>query len=283
MNGNISYVPEDVANKVTSLSGASTDTQYPSAKLTYDQLATKQPLDADLTTIAGLTATTNNFIQSKSSAWASRTPAQVTADLSAMVGDSGSGGTKGLVPAPASGDAAAGKFLKADGTWATTGAGGGTVTSVTSANSDATVETTTTTPVITIVSAPILSTARTIGGVSFNGSSNIVPQTIQSVNEATDTTCFPLFISASGTQSLQPLNNAGFTYNSNTNALTATTFIGALTGNASTATTATTATGTNALYSATTTVNVNSATAPSSGQVLTATSSTAATWQTPST
>lgn len=41
-----------------------------------------------------------------------------TALLSAVVGDSGSGGTKGLVPAPAAGDAAAGKFLKADGTFA---------------------------------------------------------------------------------------------------------------------------------------------------------------------
>lgn len=38
---------------------------------------------------------------------------------------------------------------------------------------------------------------------------------------------------------------------------------------------------TNALKSATTTVDVSAATAPSSGQVLTATSSTAATWQTP--
>jgi hypothetical protein len=35
-----------------------------------------------------------------------------------MVGDSGSGGWSGNVPAPAAGDAAAGKFLKADGTWA---------------------------------------------------------------------------------------------------------------------------------------------------------------------
>lgn len=43
--------------------------------------ATGQPLDSDLTTIAGLTATTDNFIQSKSSAWASRTVAQVAADL----------------------------------------------------------------------------------------------------------------------------------------------------------------------------------------------------------
>lgn len=76
-----------------------------------------QAYDADLTTIAGLTATSNNIIQSVSSAWASRTPTQVTATLDAMVGDSGSGGTKGLVPAPSAGDAAAGKYLKADGTW----------------------------------------------------------------------------------------------------------------------------------------------------------------------
>lgn len=81
--------------------------------------------------------------------------------------------------------------------------------------------------------AAALTTARTVGGVNFDGTANIVPQTIQTINEATDTTCFPLFITTAGTQSLQPLNNAGFIYNSNTNALTATTFIGALTGTAS--------------------------------------------------
>ena len=42
-NTNISYTPENITNKVTSISGTSTDTQYPSAKLVYDQLATKQP------------------------------------------------------------------------------------------------------------------------------------------------------------------------------------------------------------------------------------------------
>jgi len=46
------------------------------------------------------------------------TPTQATAILNAFVGDSGSGGTKGLVPAPGAGDAAALKFLKADGTFA---------------------------------------------------------------------------------------------------------------------------------------------------------------------
>lgn len=47
----------------------------------------------------------------------SSTVAAQYATTSVMIGDSGSGGVKGLVPAPASGDAAAGKFLKADGNW----------------------------------------------------------------------------------------------------------------------------------------------------------------------
>lgn len=37
--------------------------------------------------------------------------------LPAFTGDSGAGGVIGMVPAPAAGDAAASKFLKADGTW----------------------------------------------------------------------------------------------------------------------------------------------------------------------
>lgn len=45
------------------------------------------------------------------------TASQTTAMLDNFVGDSGSGGTKGLVPAPASGDTAANKFLKASGLW----------------------------------------------------------------------------------------------------------------------------------------------------------------------
>jgi hypothetical protein len=49
---------------------------------------------------------------------------QATAILNPVVGDSGSGGTKGLVPAPGAGDAAAGKFLKADGTFAVPATGG---------------------------------------------------------------------------------------------------------------------------------------------------------------
>lgn len=47
------------------------------------------------------------------------TSTQATAILDNLVGDSGAGGTKGLAPAPAAGDAASGKFLKADGLWVT--------------------------------------------------------------------------------------------------------------------------------------------------------------------
>jgi len=48
--------------------------------------STYQPLDSDLTTLAGLTATTDNFIVSVSSAWASRTPAQVRTTLGLVIG-----------------------------------------------------------------------------------------------------------------------------------------------------------------------------------------------------
>lgn len=83
------------------------------------------------------------------------TTAQVTAMLNPMVGDTGSGGLKGLVPAPNSGDASAGKFLNAAGTWSVpSGTGGnGTVTSVsivTANGFNGSVATATTTPAITI-------------------------------------------------------------------------------------------------------------------------------------
>ena len=57
------------------------------------------------------------------------TDAQAAAELPAFVGDSGSGGTKGSVPAPAAGDAAAGKFLAAGGGWSVPSGGGNVSTS----------------------------------------------------------------------------------------------------------------------------------------------------------
>lgn len=53
------------------------------------------------------------------------------------------------------------------------GGGGGTVTSVASADGSITVTNPTTTPDLAVVKAPKLTTARTIGGVSFDGTANI--------------------------------------------------------------------------------------------------------------
>lgn len=65
------------------------------------------------TTPAAPAGKTNCKWQADSSA-----PRNVSVYMPNMVGDSGSGGESGAVPAPGAGDAAAGKFLKADGTWA---------------------------------------------------------------------------------------------------------------------------------------------------------------------
>lgn len=48
---------------------------------------------------------------------------------------------------------------------------------------------------------------------------------VTTANEATDTTCFPLFVTASGTQNLQPKNNTALTFNSNTGALGVTSLV----------------------------------------------------------
>ncbi|MGZ2484261.1 hypothetical protein ACVITL_002784 [Rhizobium pisi] len=92
------------------------------------------------------------------------TATQATAILNAVVGDSGSGGTKGLVPAPASGDAGAGKFLKADGTWTvppTSGTNSGYIFGLTLSNdaTDATNDIDISTGIAaTDVSSPVLMT-----------------------------------------------------------------------------------------------------------------------------
>jgi hypothetical protein len=52
----------------------------------YTAASAYQPIDTDLTTIAGLTATTDNFIIGVSSAWASRTAAQARTTLGLVIG-----------------------------------------------------------------------------------------------------------------------------------------------------------------------------------------------------
>jgi hypothetical protein len=56
----------------------------------------------------------------------------VSASIPILVGDAGSGGTAGLVPAPPAGSAAAGKFLSANGTFEVPAGGGeGGITALT--------------------------------------------------------------------------------------------------------------------------------------------------------
>ena len=59
---------------------------------TDTQVATRQPLDADLTAVAALTPTNDDILQRKAGAWVNRTIAQVKTDLGlAAVATSGSG------------------------------------------------------------------------------------------------------------------------------------------------------------------------------------------------
>lgn len=83
--GSATQVPTFTVNgKGLTTAASNTTIQIAESQVTnlVTDLSNKQPLDADLTTIAGLTATTDNFIQSKAGAWASRTVAQVKTDLS---------------------------------------------------------------------------------------------------------------------------------------------------------------------------------------------------------
>lgn len=179
--------------------------------------STYQPLDSDLTTLAGLTATTNNFIVSVGSAWASRTPAQVKTTLAIANTDVSGLGTlstqngtfSGTSSGTNTGDqnlfsnipvsgqttvtansattaltlvGAGGLTITTDNTTKTitftqAGGGGGTVTNVASADGSITVTNPTSTVDLAVVKAPKLTTARTIGGVSFDGTANITVST----------------------------------------------------------------------------------------------------------
>jgi len=85
-----------------------------------------QAFNTNLATIAGLAPTSNNFIGSTAGVWASITPTTATSRLNVFVGDTGSGGVKGLVPAPGAGDAT--RFLRGDGTFVSISGGGDALT-----------------------------------------------------------------------------------------------------------------------------------------------------------
>jgi hypothetical protein len=75
--------------------------------------------------VTGLGAATSNGQAVRYEEFQAINGSQITAGtvaaarMAVMVGDSGSGGTQGVVPAPAAGDTAAQKYLRADATWQT--------------------------------------------------------------------------------------------------------------------------------------------------------------------
>ncbi|MFC1646528.1 beta strand repeat-containing protein, partial [Candidatus Omnitrophota bacterium] len=97
-------------------------------------------------------------------------------------------------------------------------------------------------------SATALQTARDIGGVSFDGTANIVPATI-TVADTNSASYVALWESDAG--ALAPKSDAALTYNPSSGTLTATTFSGTLSGSAAGWTD-----GTNVIYTTTLTDNV---------------------------
>lgn len=85
------------------------------------------------------------------------------------------------------------------------------------------------TPNLGTPSAVVLTNA-TGTAASLTAGTATVANTVSTANEASDTTCFVLFVTASGTQSLQPKNNTNLTFNSSTGVLGASGFSGPLNG-----------------------------------------------------
>src|ERR1035437_4396021 len=107
-------------------------------------VTTSQPLHADIASppqlaqtkvavshqfLVGYDAPSGTFSVAQPS-FADISGTAVSTQYVTMLGDAGAGGTKGAVPAPGAGNAAAGMFLKADGTWAVPSGSGVGITSV---------------------------------------------------------------------------------------------------------------------------------------------------------
>lgn len=115
--------------------------EVPTKNAVRDKIETLQPLDSDLTTIAALTPTDDDFLQRKAGGWTNRTIAQVKTDLGltgtnsgdqtiTLTGDvtgSGTGsfattianGAVDIAMLSATGTPSASTYLRGDNTWAT--------------------------------------------------------------------------------------------------------------------------------------------------------------------
>lgn len=244
----IDFTYNDVSNTITAdiVAGSVTDT-YIGAGVDAVKIANGSVTNTEFQYLDGVTSGIQAQIDAKGSGTVT---AVSVSSANGFAGSSSGGATPALtITTSVTG------ILKGNSTAISAATAGTDYSAGTAALATGILKSTTTTGALTIAvagdfptlnqnttgSAATLTTARTIGGVSFDGSANIVPQTIQVVDAAADTTTFPM-LAGSATGSLQPLTDPGLSYNASTNALTASTFVGSLTGNASTATSAATLT-----------------------------------------
>lgn len=110
--------PTGIADQVLRIPGTGGLGKYGQIDLSKTA-ATKNQLPASRGGTGQDFSGSTGFIYDTAGTLSAKTNTQATALLDVFVGDSGSGGTKGLVPAPGAGDAAASKFLSAGGTFTT--------------------------------------------------------------------------------------------------------------------------------------------------------------------
>jgi hypothetical protein len=131
-------------------------------------LANKQPLNANLTTVAGLTPTTNNVIQSVAGAWASRTMAQLKVTLAVVVAD-----ISVFVSAVASAITAERSAVRTLTNVTLTSPAITTPTGIVKGDVGLGSVDNTADAAKNVLSATKLTTARTLNGTSFDGTANV--------------------------------------------------------------------------------------------------------------
>ena len=173
-----------------------------------------QAYDADLSAIAGLTGTSGLLKKTAANTWTLDTSAYstTTGTVTSVSGSGGYGGLSLTGTVTTSGGLTFGGTPS--GTWPISVSGSSASTTGNAAT------------------ATILQTARTINGVSFNGSANITVESYIEDDETTNATRYLTFVDNT-TASYKRLNeDSSLTYNPSTNTVTAGTFAGALSGNA---------------------------------------------------